>query len=147
MDCNPNATSKTEPEKPIGKPMPKYWKSDVLKKGGEWLGDVREWIQCKVINGENVTWGSNEILGKVSEESYKAFTVREIEEIGSIAATAVYNEIGCGPGEVQQLRQKVKIAIALLERIKTRLETAKDHDKPDSIYGSVVWDLNRLNRE
>lgn len=32
------------------------------KKGGTWLGSVRNYIQCTFINGSDVSWGSNEIL-------------------------------------------------------------------------------------
>jgi len=135
-------------EKPIGNPMPRNFRHEVLHKGGSWLGDVREWMQCKIPNGEHVTWGSNDLLGSLTVPTQPAcFTVKDVEEIGAVAATAVYNEIGCGPDEVQRLRHKVKIATAMLERVKTHLEVTKDADRSDSIYGSVIWDIGRLNRE
>lgn len=30
--------------------------------GGTWLGSLREWLQCKAINGSDVTWGSHQPL-------------------------------------------------------------------------------------
>ena len=140
--------SDTKQEKLIGNPMPRTFRNDVQRKGGTWLADVREWMQCKIPNGDCVTWGSNDLLGSRTLPTQPfPFTVHDVEEIGAVAATAVYNEVGCGPDEVQKLRQKVKIAIALIERVKTHLEHTKDGDRPDSIYGSVIWDLGRLNRE
>lgn len=32
------------------------------KEGGAWLGTLRNWIQCKAINGDSVTWGSQDML-------------------------------------------------------------------------------------
>jgi hypothetical protein len=64
-----------------------------LRNGGEWLGNVRNWIQRKVQNGEYVTWGSNDILGGFDTsriDSHKPFTVKEIEDIAQLAAEGAY---------------------------------------------------------
>lgn len=31
-----------------------------MSRGGDWLGSVRNFIQCKAPNGEHVTWGSSD---------------------------------------------------------------------------------------
>jgi hypothetical protein len=54
-------------------------------RGGEWLGKVREWIQRNCVNGDSVTWGSNDILQHV-------FTVRDLEELAAEVAFAALQE-------------------------------------------------------
>lgn len=59
-------------------PAPATEGPDVLRDGGEWLATVRRWIQSNKINGEQVTWGSGDVLrGPV--------TVREFEEVAAYA--------------------------------------------------------------
>lgn len=58
---------------------------DVLREGGKWLGEIRNWIQCKKKNGERVIWGSSDVL-------QPPMTVREIEEICATAVAAERNE-------------------------------------------------------
>jgi hypothetical protein len=58
---------------------------EVLKKGGNWIGSVRRWVQSKKRNGETITWGSN-------EEIKPAMTMLEVETIGAIAVAAYMNE-------------------------------------------------------
>jgi hypothetical protein len=58
-------------------------KEQFKSKGGKWLGAVRNWIQWNCINGDSVTWGSNEEL-----RMSRRFTVKVIEEIGVAAAYA-----------------------------------------------------------
>jgi len=55
--------------------------------GGSWLGSVRNWIQCSCLNGERVTWGSNDIL-----KLNRNWTVKVLEEIALRVAFVVYNE-------------------------------------------------------
>jgi len=57
----------------------------LMKKGGSWLGTIRNWIQCKFNNGEHVTWGSKDYLTG-------SFTVRELEDLASRIAAAAINE-------------------------------------------------------
>lgn len=52
---------------------------DLHQRGGEWLGAVRSWVQWHCRNGSDVTWGSTDALERT-------FTVRDVEEIGAIAA-------------------------------------------------------------
>lgn len=54
---------------------------EVLKQGGEWLGEARAWLQCHKLNGERVTWGSQ-------EELQPAMTVRDVETVAAFAAAA-----------------------------------------------------------
>lgn len=44
------------------KKMSKITLDELLKSGGEWLEEMRSWIQRKARNGEKVTWGSSEFL-------------------------------------------------------------------------------------
>ena len=57
----------------------------LLRKGGKWLSATRSWIQNNCINGDRVTWGSNEIL-------FPRITIRMLEEVASEAAAAAVNE-------------------------------------------------------
>lgn len=63
---------------------------DLLSKaGGEWLGNVREWIKCKAINGCDVTWGSQTDVLRFSSP----LTVYDVETIAAKAASAMQAEI------------------------------------------------------
>ena len=52
---------------------------DLLKKGGPWLAAARNWLQHNTINGDSVTWGSNDIIKP-------ALTVKQIEELAAVVA-------------------------------------------------------------
>lgn len=54
-------------------------------KGGEWLGAARDYIQREALNGDSISWGSDEVVKK-------QFTMREIEEFAAIVAAAALNE-------------------------------------------------------
>jgi len=54
---------------------------DLQKRGGEWLGAARSWLQRHTRNGEDVTWGSGDIVEK-------RFSVREIEDLAADVAAA-----------------------------------------------------------
>lgn len=56
------------------------------ERGGAYLGHARSWVQRKFVNGENVTWGSQDILHG------NPIRVSDIEEIAVIAATAALEE-------------------------------------------------------
>ena len=59
----------------------------LTKHGGNWLGTVHNWIQCKFRNGESVIWGSEDVLeGKV-------LTVRDMEELAGNIAAAAYRDV------------------------------------------------------
>lgn len=60
---------------------------DLKNQGGGWLGVARNWIQCKFINGDNVTWSSDEIL-----RIHGALTVRDIESFAARVALATLEE-------------------------------------------------------
>ena len=55
--------------------------SEMLNRGGEWLGRVRAWMQTRKRNGSTVTWNSQEPL-------VPPVTVRELEEVAAYAAGA-----------------------------------------------------------
>jgi hypothetical protein len=54
--------------------------------GGQWLGYTREFIQRKCVNGETVTWGSNEFL------KFRGLTVIELEHFAAAVAANAVNE-------------------------------------------------------
>lgn len=58
-----------------------------LKHGGMWLGVIRSWIQRKFINGDSVSWSSNEYLTPV-----RFFTVQELEALAQDIAETAVNE-------------------------------------------------------
>lgn len=60
--------------------LERYSPSDLLRKGGEWLGAARSWIQRKAVNGERVTWGSNDVLEM-------SVTVSQIEDLAADVAS------------------------------------------------------------
>lgn len=55
----------------------------ITRLGGNWLGELREWIKCKAINGCDVTWGSEEPL-----KFRGPITVAEVERIAARAASS-----------------------------------------------------------
>jgi len=58
-------------------------KEKFKKQGGEWLGAARSWLQWHCINGDRVTWGSNDVL-------IPHFTVEKIEDLaGDVAHAAI----------------------------------------------------------
>lgn len=58
---------------------------NLMSKGGEWLGAARTGLQCKTMNGSDVTWGSNEQI--------KGLTVANFELIAASIAAAAQNEL------------------------------------------------------
>lgn len=59
---------------------------DVLNRGGKWLGAVRSYMQSRFRNGDQVTWGSQQILEGAP------LVVKDVEEIGARAVAAYINE-------------------------------------------------------
>lgn len=57
------------------------------KRGGNWLGYVREWIKCNARNGEHVTWGSHDLLHLRSLSTY------DIEHLAAGIAAAAGNQV------------------------------------------------------
>lgn len=52
----------------------------ILREGGKWLGKAREGLQTYAINGDTVTWASNDII--------KGLTVHDFECIVASAIAA-----------------------------------------------------------
>lgn len=73
-----------------------YCESDIRgyellrKHGGDWLGCAREWIQRAAINGEVVTWGSQQHL------QLRGVTVLDIENLAANSAAAAISEYAKG---------------------------------------------------
>ncbi len=55
--------------------------------GGAHYGAVRNWIQCKAVNGDSVTWGSQDEV----RLSYN-LTVSLLEDLACTIASAAVNE-------------------------------------------------------
>jgi hypothetical protein len=53
-------------------------------KDGKHLGAVRRWIKWNFPNGDRVTWGSDQVLGKV--------TVSQLEDLAQVVADAVQGD-------------------------------------------------------
>lgn len=62
---------------------------EMLRRGGDWLGRARAWMQNHKHNGSRVTWGSQ-------EELVPPVTVREVEEIAAYSAAAALKESDAG---------------------------------------------------
>ncbi len=53
---------------------------ELLRRGGEWLGTARSWMQRVAHNGGRVTWGSSDLL-------QASLSVRDIEELAADVAS------------------------------------------------------------
>jgi hypothetical protein len=58
---------------------------ELLRRGGEWLGAARAWLQRRKHNGSDVTWGSD-------EELRPSMTAREVEELAAEVAATLWTE-------------------------------------------------------
>ncbi len=58
----------------------------LARKGGEWLGAARRWMQSRFNNGSDVAWGSENVLHGGS------LRVRDVEELASMVAAATLEE-------------------------------------------------------
>ena len=54
--------------------------------GGQWLGSARRWIQRVFLNGDRVTWGSDDSL------TDNRLTVKDIEELSAVIAKSTLEE-------------------------------------------------------
>lgn len=61
--------------------------TELLKRGGEWLGVARDWMQRNCRNGSRVTWGSTDV-----QLEYR-FTPADVEEIAARAVAAYINSL------------------------------------------------------
>ena len=60
-------------------------KYEWTRRGGKWLAAARAWLQRHCLNGERVTWGSQDVLRPQLQ-------VIDIEEIAGEAAWSQYKE-------------------------------------------------------
>jgi hypothetical protein len=79
--------------------------SEFTKSGGAWLGATRSWIQWNCINGDTVTWGSDEIL-----KLKRNFTPAVVEEIAAQAVDAAFPEVDKLKETIESLRKKLFLA-------------------------------------
>jgi len=63
-------------------------KSEVKKQGGNWLKAARHWMQWNCLNGDSVTWGSDEVL----RTRQGHITVKHIEDLAAEVAAVAINE-------------------------------------------------------
>ena len=59
---------------------------NMLNSGGEWLGKARSWIQWTATNGDNVDWGSDDVV------ELKTLHVSDIEAFAARIAKATLQE-------------------------------------------------------
>lgn len=64
--------------------VPRSW--ELEKQGGAWLAEARTWIQEKALNGESVTWGSQD------EVKLTRLTVSDLETLAARIAAAAIRE-------------------------------------------------------
>ena len=73
--------------------------TELMKKGGEWLGACRKWLQWNTHNGDRVTWGSNDVI-------QPPLTARDVEELASCVAEAAAEQLKTSDEILEKLRKK-----------------------------------------
>lgn len=68
--------------------------TEMLRRGGKWLGAARHWLQWNKRNGSDVTWGSKEVL-------QPPFTVRDVEEVAAEVAATFYPDENVPKGVIE----------------------------------------------
>lgn len=63
--------------------MTRVFSHDLMKEGGKWLAQARDFLQRRVPGGEDLIWGSEEPV---------RITVRQIEEMAAEVAARAINE-------------------------------------------------------
>ncbi len=71
-------------------------KEEFKKSGGSWLGAAREWMQWNCINGDSVTWASDEVLRP-------QIRVKMLEDVAGEAAYAEHVRMNSLPGRIKLL--------------------------------------------
>lgn len=94
--------------------------TQLRRQGGKWLGALRTRIQTMFQNGETVTWGSHDIPRPEP-------SVQDLEELGSIAAAAAFDEVE------DDLREVRRAADRALDAYANKKNTAE-----------IMWELRRL---
>lgn len=61
----------------------KIYAFDLQRKGGNWLGATRSYLQSHVRGGDTNIWGSNQTV---------TLTMAQVEELGAESAAAAINE-------------------------------------------------------
>ena len=101
---------------------------ELARKGGEWLGAARRWIQSRFMNGSDVTWGSLDIL------KGSPVTVADVEDLAAYVAAAAINEhvSKAALEDARELRESEKDA--------ERLKWAMDHPaRFADLFESFKW--------
>lgn len=95
-------------------------------KSGPHLRKIRNWIQWNFVNGDEVTWGSNDYLQGSSK------TVSEMEALAQdIRDVAIAEEMG-----------NIKRILKTMDRIVKELDNLDIPDESNKAdYSSLKWDL------
>lgn len=103
--------------------------SELLRRGGEWLGAARSWILWHRHNGDSVTWGSADVLRP-------PFTTADVEDLAAhVAAAAMRKQ----PGEqrlLDCLQARWKAERTVVE-LKSKLVEWQNRLAPHSAFGSL----------
>lgn len=83
---------------------------EFARRGGTWLGAARSWIKRHCLNGERVTWGSNDVL-------QHDFTVDDVERIALEVATAVFDEFAATIAALSAAKAEVERLTEALTKI------------------------------
>ena len=87
--------------------------SEYTKGGGKWLGAARNWVQWNCRNGEEVTWGSNDVL-------QPPLTIKQVEELAARVADAANSEADKMKEHIQNLRKKLLKTQVELDSLKKK---------------------------
>lgn len=104
-------------------------------KSGKHLGVVRSWMQHSAVNGDQVTWGSNEQL-----KMRINLTPDVMEHLAQDIADAVVGEV---LADVSRLSH---ILVRAEETLKKIFPTDKGEEAAEA-WGSLLWDLTRAKSE
>lgn len=104
--------------------------AELLRQGGEWLGAARSWLQWHTRNGDQVTWGSGDLIEP-------QLSVRQIEDLASEVAAAAMR-----PQPSEQ-----RLDNALKARWKAEAESAEFRALLDARYNGAVAAIDALFTE
>lgn len=106
---------------------------DLMKRGGEWLGAARSWLQRHARNGDRVTWGSDDTIEH-------RFSVREIEDMAAEVAAAAMRPQPSDERLTTSLKARWK-AEAALEQMR------RERDNASEAFHKADTQLTEANRQ
>jgi hypothetical protein len=99
--------------------------SELLQKGGEWLGAARNWLKWHTLNGDRLTWGSNDqveppftvamIEGLAADVAVAAMRPQPTEKLVETCLLARWraeSELASARAEIEQLKERAEKAEA-----------------------------------